>query len=314
MIELVYLTISNYIVTNLNIILSIIISIIIYTLFNIKITYIDGNVDSTNAEKLLNYINNEYTYSQYSYIYDSDNYPNGYCMNRKEKFIAYITYENNPNMEKLIASIYFIGKLPNILEKKNINIIKKNENIDLYLSGSHYNSSPKLIKLPLSGFEPYKQQFEIMKNIKECYDNHPFHICRALIYGKPGKGKSFIAKLLAKEMECKLSFDIKLDEPGNPILKLWKTAMPSKDCPLIIQLDEFDIFINKIHNDINQTSHKWLRTMISNKQSFNTFMSEYLICLPYVIYIFTMNCEPDYINSLDSSYIRKNRIDIVQEY
>lgn len=314
MIELVYLTISNYIVANLNLILSLVVTSIIYKFFSLRITYIDGKNDSVNAERLLNYINSDDTHCQFNYIYDGTIYPNGYCINKIKKFIAFITYNNDANMEKLIPSIYIIGQLPSSIKKDPIQIKEKDECIELYLSNPYFGSSPKLIKLPFANFEPRTQQLEIMNNIKDTYDNHPFHICRTLIYGEPGKGKSFIAKLLAKEMDCKLSFDIRLDEPGNPIMKLWKTEMPTKECPLIVQIDEFDIFIDKVHNEKIKNDHRWLRTIITNKQSYNTFMSEYLICLPYVIYIFTMNCHPDDINSLDSSYIRKNRIDIIQEY
>ena len=53
--------------------------------------------------------------------------------------------------------------------------------------------------------------------------------------------------------------------------------------------------------------------MVYDKQSYNTFVSEYLICLPYVIYLFTMNSSPDEINKMDASFIRTNRIDLILE-
>ena len=56
-----------------------------------------------------------------------------------------------------------------------------------------------------------------------------------------------------------------------------------------------------------------MKTMVYDKQSYNTFVSEYLICLPYVIYLFTMNSKPEDINKMDNSYIRENRIDLVIE-
>ena len=107
-------------------------------------------------------------------------------------------------------------------------------------------------------------------------------------------------------------------DPGTPILSLWRTVMPSKEKPLIIQIDEFDIIINKIHHtsknhDKEHKPHQWLRTMIADKQSYNTFLSEYLICLPHVIYLFTMNSNPSEIMELDKSYIRQNRIDLILE-
>ncbi len=107
-----------------------------------------------------------------------------------------------------------------------------------------------------------------MTKIKEEYDDNKFKICRALIYGKPGKGKSFIGKLLAKELGSKLAFDLRIEEPGNPLLTLWKIASSDANHPLIVQIDEFDIFINKIHNETMKHDHIWYRSMVYDKQSY----------------------------------------------
>ena len=88
--------------------------------------------------------------------------------------------------------------------------------------------------------------------------------------------------------------------------------MPSKDKPLIIQIDEIDVVITKIHRKVTRPPHDWLKTMVSDKQNFNIFLSEYLPCLPYVIYLFTMNSSPQEINNFDSSYIRENRMDLIE--
>ena len=316
MIELAYLTLSNYIVGNLNLILGLLFAGIIFRVFKLKINYISSDTDNVNAQRLIKYIKDDNTHTQYNYIHDGDGHPNGYCINRTKRFIAYVTYSatDNKKGDSLSSFIYFIGKLPDDIKKNPIEVKKEKEpSIELYLSGIYYGDIPRSIHLPFAGFEPRESQLRIINEIMDTYHENKFNICRTLIYGEPGMGKSFIAKLLAKELDAKCCFDLKLDEPGNPIYKLYKTAQPTKDEPLIIQVDEFDILINKVHKEKINNSHQWLRTMIHNKQTFNTFLSEYLICLPYVIYVFTMNSHPDDINKLDESYIRSNRIDLLIE-
>ena len=119
--------------------------------------------------------------------------------------------------------------------------------------------------------------------------------------------------MLADKYKSAYCFDLKLDSPGTQLLKLWETFKPEKDKPLIVQIDEFDILLKNIHDQKIKHEHDWLKTMVYDKQSYNTFISEYLICLPYVIYLFTMNSSPTDINKMDSSFIRTNRIDLIIE-
>ena len=213
------------------------------------------------------------------------------------------------------STIYIVGKCPieikaitNMNEDSSEN---KRDFVTLYLSSQYHDGDFKEISIPFKGFEPYECQQKVMEQIVDCYSNNQFFICRSLIYGEPKKGKSFIGKLLAQEFESAYCFDIKLDSPGTQILNLWHTFKPEKEKPLIIQIDEFDILIQKCHKKSVSQNHNWLKTMVYDKQSYNTFLSEYLICLPYVIYIFTMNSSPEEINKLDTSYIRENRIDLL---
>ena len=118
--------------------------------------------------------------------------------------------------------------------------------------------------------------------------------------------------MLAKEFDSSCCFDIKLNLPGTPVATLWKTVRPTLDKPLIIQIDEFDILLHKIHhNKISEKQNEWMRSLVYDKQSYNTFLSETLTIFPYVIYVFTMNSSPDDIRKLDKSYIRNNRIDLI---
>ena len=56
------------------------------------------------------------------------------------------------------------------------------------------------ILLPFEDFEPRPEQQVIMDKIISKYELNPFKICRCLIWGTPGMGKSFIAKLYSKTL------------------------------------------------------------------------------------------------------------------
>lgn len=310
MIEFAWLTICNYLVGNLNTILGILFSLTLYRYTQIH--YFNSEVDNVNTEKLLKHMKEEMTFMQYTFTFDGEQEPYGYCFSWKKRYIAYINQTGSSKRGKTkFTGIIYIGKLPPNIKKKEKEEIKEDESIEIYLARAYYNDTPQEIKLPFKGFEPKDDQLAIMNKIKDKYDDSKFNICRALVYGEPGTGKSFIGKLLAKELDSKLCFDLRLDEPGNPLITLWKAADPTKDSPLIVQIDEIDVLIQKIHSGKVKNDHKWFRRMIYDKQTFNTFMSEYLPCLPNTIYLFTMNSDLDNIKALDPSYVRDYRIDLV---
>jgi len=314
MIEFVWLTLSNYIIGNLNTVLGILFSLALcrYT----KIHYINSGVDDVNTEKLMEHIKKNMQFVQSSFIYEGEQEPYGFCVSWKSRFIAWV-YQGSQQARggnSKVTYVVFLGKLPEDIKKSEPSVKETEEVIELYLARAYFNELPQLVKLPFSGFEPTSEQLSIMNEMKDIYDKSKFNICRALVYGKPGSGKSFIGKLLAKELGSKLCFDVRLDEPGNPLMSLWKTSNPVEKLPLIVQIDEFDVFIRKLHNGELKNDHKWLRRMIYDGQTYNTFLSEYLNCMPNVIYLFTMNSTPDDINALNSSYIRKHRMDMVIEH
>ena len=274
--------------------------------------------DSINTKNVLKKIKENGGFvSKYS-INDGKQEPEGLCINYKNKYIAYIenTISSNHYTSKKNARIYLIGKCP--IEIKNISNLEVSDNCDkkfvtLYLSSAFYDGHFKQISLPFDNFEPLENQIPIINKICKAYDNNGFNICRSLIWGPPKKGKSFIGKLLANKYKSAYCFDLKLDSPGTQLLTLWETFKPEKEKPLIVQIDEYDILLKNIHEKNIKHEHDWLKTMVYDKQSYNTFVSEYLICLPYVIYLFTMNSSPEDINKMDNSFIRENRIDLIIE-
>ena len=323
------LFVTGFILNNLYLIVT---TLAVLLFRNYPIYNFDSAADPINTEDLLKKIREDKSFIKGYTFKEGTKKPEGLFYNFSKRYIGYIkNYHTSTNFSTKVQSyITIYGVLPinvkclNNDENDNDNSqndsqddsnngekTNKTKTIKLYLVNSYYDGDFKDLYLPFN-FKPFNYQKNIIDKIDNIYQNNPFNICRALIWGEPGGGKSFIGKLLAQKYSSAYCFGIKLLNPGNPILDLWQTVLPSKEKPLIIQIDEFDIIINKIHNNLEQNKpHQWLRTMITDKQSYNTFLSEYLICLPHVIYLFTMNSDPKIINSLDSSYIRKNRIDLV---
>jgi hypothetical protein len=320
--DLIHLLITGVFLKHIYVILT---TLFVFSFKHLPINIFDSSSDNINTEDLLKNIKQSNAFISGYTFKEGVKRPEGIFYNWSKKYLGYIeNYQTNTSYtSKIQSKIWIVGKLPinikslnsddsnNTDSKQDDNKIAK---IKIYLGCGYYDGNFKDILLPFN-FDPFENQKLIIKKIHDTYDKNPFNICRTLIWGKPGGGKSFIGKLLAKKYNSAYSFDVKLLDPGTPILNLWKTVMPTKESPLIIQIDEFDIIIKKIHkiseNLESEKSHQWLRTIVGDKQSYNTFLSEYLICLPYVIYLFTMNSSPNQINSLDKSYIRKNRIDLI---
>ena len=275
----------------------------------------DSTSDPINCEDLLNQIKQDNSFITGYSFKQGEKQPEGLFYNFKKRYIGYIkNYSSSGRFSTTIQfQIILYGKMPiKIKSLNNSDVIKNKDNkIKLYLCDSSYDGGFNEIKIPFD-FSPKKNQENIMDKIDNIYKNHKFNICRVLVWGSPGGGKSFIGKLLADKYKSSCCFDINLEDPGTPIVNLWQKVMPNKENPLIIQIDEIDIIIKKIDNKVIRTPHQWLKTMVTDKQTFNTFLSEYLVCLPYVIYLFTMNSNPNEINKLDTSYIRENRIDLIE--
>jgi hypothetical protein len=322
---LLNLVFTSIILTNLVTIGSFICSVFMNSLSNCFNFYVfDSISDPINTKSILKTIKDNGGFISKYNLNDGKREPEGICFNHIKKYLVYIENFNTSNnySSKINSRVYIIGKCP-IEIKNNTNLGEsentsdgdetKNKVVELYLSSAFYDGQFKQINLPFNNFEPLDSQIHVINNIINSYENNIFQICRCLVWGEPRKGKSFIGKLLASKFESAYCFDIKLDSPGTQLLTLWETFKPDKNRPLIVQIDEFDILLKNIHNQNIKHEHDWLKTIVYDKQSYNTFMSEYLICLPYVIYLFTMNSTPEDIHKMDESFIRTNRVDLIIE-
>lgn len=134
----------------------------------------------------------------------------------------------------------------------------------------------------------------------------------AFIYGKPGTGKSMIGILIANRFSSSFCNTIYPWQPGDTLGCLVTEVEPTAQKPLIIVFDEIDLTIMKIHEGIPQ--NKNIPIVVSDKSGWNHMLDSIQRGMyPNIILIMTSNRDPEFINSLDSSYIRKGRVDVTEE-
>ena len=211
--DIISLIITGAVINNIFVIFSTLISIISK---HITIYKFDSSADQINTEDILKEIKTNKSFvSGYSYK-EGIKRPEGIFYNIQKRYVGYIeNYQITNNYDKINCKVWLIGKLPikvkclNMTEEDNNDEKKLNDYIKIYLSCDYYEGNFKDISLPFK-FKPYKEQSDIIERIENSYNANPFNICRILIWGNPGNGKSFIGKLLAKKYNSAYSFDIKL--------------------------------------------------------------------------------------------------------
>lgn len=157
---------------------------------------------------------------------------------------------------------------------------------------------------------PMGQQASIVDKIVEDYMKRMHTV--VFIYGPPGTGKSMVGILVANKFSSSYCNTLKPWQPGDTIGCLLSEVEPTAQKPHIIVFDEIDQTILKIHQGI--PSHKTVPTVIQDKSGWNImFDAIQRGFYPNIIVIITSNKGPDFINSLDTSYIRKRRVDLTFE-
>jgi len=135
----------------------------------------------------------------------------------------------------------------------------------------------------------------------------------SLIYGPPNTGKTTIGMLLAKELNGSYCNSFKPWLPNCTLSQLYTQVEPSEDNPLIIMMDEFDIPLLNLHNGLIKHNEK-MPTYMIDKCGWNTFFDDIQRGMyPYLILLLTTNKSPQFINELDTCYIRSGRVDSIQE-
>lgn len=157
---------------------------------------------------------------------------------------------------------------------------------------------------------PMGQQETIVDKIIEDYMKRKHTV--VFIHGPPGTGKSMVGILVANKFSSSFCNTLKPWQPGDTIGCLLSEMETTPQKPLIVVFDEIDLTIVKIHEGI--PSHKTVPTAVQDKSGWNImFDAIQRGFYPNIIVIITSNKGPDFINSLDSSYIRKRRVDLTFE-
>jgi hypothetical protein len=311
MIGMIYI-IAGVLLSNINSAMTLLLSMLLH-IYGHFVVY-DSNNDSINTENIVNYIReNSYFISRHIVI-DGKKEPEGLCFSWANSYICYITNTMSKDnyQSSNVMSVWYLSSIEPEVKKQYALGNTDNadgKNIDLYLSNRSNNVGFHKISYSLM-YEAYQWQQDVIDNILKTYKDHDFNICRVLISGKPGLGKSMIAKLIARQLKSACCFELNLLEPGTRLLNLYRKTSPTRECPLIVQIDEFDVLIDNIHNQTNIRTCAWHSNQVLDKPSYNTFMSEYVTCLPNVIYICTSNMDIDKFNAIDPSYTSSNRFDI----
>lgn len=176
--------------------------------------------------------------------------------------------------------------------------------------GSFHNPYFKKRDIMFNKVYPRPEQDSIMRAIRDNQEQTEHTV--VYLYGPPGSGKSLVGLLLANEYNGSYCNTLKPWQPGDTISLLYSEVEPTAENPLIVVFDEFDGALMQIHSGIE--SHKSLPTQVGNKSGWNQMLDTIQRGMyPHMILILTSNKDPDFICSLDPSYIREGRVDLTFE-
>ena len=324
----IILTISN-IETFINNIKKILFIILHFT-FKIN-KYIFTDINKANSIK--NYIKNNKN-NNIVFDYDDNNNPIGMIIGLnfynffnifKIMYPIYIIFIYNFSYTETEVWLFSTKNYRNIILKENNNEIKTNinndfenykssnlnenkNNIDILVKNTIYGDTKYSIKTTIPTIYTLSTEQEIICNdIINYFNLHSKGVF--YIHGNSGLGKTYLSLIIAKKLNAYYCNTYNPIDPGDSLSYLHNFIEPTKEKPLVVILDEFDILIDKLHNN-NIQQHKYYSKEIFNKKSWNQFLDsfDYFNKYPNTILILCSNKNPDYINSLDKSYIRNGRI------
>lgn len=193
---------------------------------------------------------------------------------------------------------------------------EEKKNIMMYMrEGGFWRLEYKPLKYVPRVRKPLPHQKTIIDQLLASYDEK--HSSTALIYGRPGTGKSMVGELLAQEFLKRDSIKsvsyVDTFNPATPndtFYNMYQCIEPTNKQPLIVVLEEIDILLEKIHR-AETKPHREYATAITDKSSWNQFFDRFDRGLyPHVILIMTTNRPLAWFEQLDTSYMRQGRCDL----
>jgi len=154
----------------------------------------------------------------------------------------------------------------------------------------------------------YPYQESLVEKVEDLFMKKPY--ISILLHGKPGSGKSILGLFLAKRLNGMYCDTMNPFGPGDTLHNIYSEADVDKKHPLIIVLDEIDIHLEALHKGI--PSHKNLDTLVKDKTGWNRMLDAIQKGMfKHLILLCTTNKTPEYIHSIDPSYIREGRMDAI---
>ena len=274
---------------------------LIYFFFKIKKYIITGDKELTNS--IMKKMTNHIFYTEVSHI-NGRNQPSGFFIGKK--YYGYIEIKDGTTI-----TLYTKEETYNsLMEQEEIEpvkieqVIQKPKNkINVFIRKGTYRSLYySSMRLDLSHINPIGDQQYVIDSIKKFYNKN--ERASIFIHGVTGAGKSTIGYLLAKELNATYCHTFNPTEPGDCLSNLM-VDIRTEDDPVVIVIEEIDVLIKKIDEGIEKNGD--IPIEIHNKTTWNNFMDDLIFYK--IILIFTSNTSKEDLDKIDSSYLRKGRID-----
>ena len=162
-------------------------------------------------------------------------------------------------------------------------------------------------KLVLAPPSPGSDQDRILGVIEDMFVKSRNRNLACIVYGPPGTGKSTLAPLLASRLNGVVCH-FNPTAVGESLSCLYDEVSPTREQPMIVLQDEYDVMVRNIHGGRVATSHK-ARTSVTDKCSHNSHCDE-VKTYPNMIVLRTTNTPKRVLeDTTDPSYVRRGRID-----